>query len=321
MFKDYTHLENQIGSKDSIERQSYLHGKLTSYLNNLNRLLGIKDLEEEYRSLTSKMMSVFENNKDHSPLEDEMAKLINVKTQYYNYSYKINRYDTSHTFRMQGNHGIEELDRYNLSIINNTLLEIVKKELYIEYHLNDTEKQREQVKLQNTIIKCNSYLNHTLANSEIYNLSYQSSEGNQVGFFHEVISPSNGIETKPKIYVDKAWCTNVYDKNLQILEFEGARAFTLKCEWLDEDDEKCIYDTQVLQIKGTRDEKLLANGAYYYYSTRDSSAAIRVLFKVKDLALSVSKDGQHWALGTTPAKAASTMRRRQKLTMLRTLNL
>ena len=47
MFKDYTHLENQIGSKDSIERQAYLHGKLTNYLNNINKLLGIADLKEE----------------------------------------------------------------------------------------------------------------------------------------------------------------------------------------------------------------------------------------------------------------------------------
>jgi len=321
MFKDYTHLENQIGSKDSIERQAYLHGKLTNYLNNINKLLGIADLKEEYDRLTRKMLAVFDNNKDHSPLEDEMAKLINVKTQYYNYSYKINRYDTSHTFCMQYNHGLEELDRYNLSLINNTLLEIVKKELYIEYHLNDTEDQRKKARLQNTIIKCNSYLNHNLANAELYNLEYQNSEGSPSGFMHEVINMSREINTKPKIYVDEKWCTNVYDKNLQILEFEGARAFTLKCEWLEEDDEKCIYDTQVLQITGTRDEKLLANRAHYYYSSRDNSAALRVLFKVKDLALSVSKDGRHWALGTTPAKAASTMRRRQKLTMLRTLNL
>jgi hypothetical protein len=321
MFKDYTHLENQIGSRDSIERQAYLHGKLTNYLNNINKLLGVKDLKEEYDRLTSKLMSVFENNKDHSPLEDEMAKLINVKTQYYNYSYKINRYDTSHTFCMQYNHGIEELDRHNLSLINNTLLEIAKKELYIEYHLNDTEEQKEKVKLQNTIIKCNSYITHNLANAELYNLSYHNAESNPAGFSHEVISTSGTIKTRPIIYVDKTWCTNVYDKNLHILEFEGARAFTLKCEWLEEDDEKCIYDTQVLQITGTRDEKLLANRSHYYYSSRDNSEAIRVLFKVKDLALSVSKDGRHWALGTTPAKAASTMRRRQKLTMLRTLNL
>jgi hypothetical protein len=320
MFKDYKSIANCNAEDKSLNKQASLHGELVEYLKQLDAILGIKSLEEDYNFFSNKFLGVFNNNKNYSPIGDELKAMINEKTDYYSYSYRTLRYQGD--IRIQFNNiGMKSVASQTRSLINQILTEIVKKEIYIEYLLNDTEEQRERVKVQDTVVRCNKYLHHHLANSDLYNLTYSNANTTTSDkiFAHDVISVSDSIKTKPQIYIDKTWCTNVYDKNLQILEFEGARAFTLKCEWLEEDEEKCIYDTQVVQITGTRDQKLLANRNHYYNS--HNNAYVRDLFKVRDLALAVSKDGTYWAMGTTPAKATSTMRRRQKLAMMRELNL
>lgn len=320
MFKDYKSIANCDAENKSLNKQASLHGELVEYLKQLDALLEIQDLQGTYDYFSNKFKGVFDNNKNYSPIGDELNAMINEKTDYYSYSYRTRQYGGEVTIQFN-NTGMKSVTSQNRSLINQILTEIVKKEVYIEYHLNDTEEQRERVKVQDTVVRCNKFLHTKLANSDLYNLTYSNASdivGEKI-FAHDIVSLSDSIKTKPQIYIDKSWCTNVYDKNLQLLEFEGARAFTLKCEWLEEDEEKCIYDTQVVQITGTRDEKLLANRHHYYNGL--NSEHVRSLFKVRDLALALSKDGKFWAMGTTPAKATSTMRRRQKLAMMRELNL
>ena len=322
MFKNYNSIADIKAPIKTEEKQAHLHGELVHYLHQLNTILVIDDLQDAYNKITEKLSNVFINNRNYSPISEELNAMINEKADYYSYSYKTMRYDGHYSFTFNNN-GMESVRSHNKSLINTILLEIGKKELYIDYLLNDTEENREKVRVQDTVVKCNKYLNSNLAGSDLYDLTYTNADSlvsdKTVLFAHDVISMSDSIRTKPQIYIDKTWCTNVYDKNLHVLEFEGARAFTLKCEWLDEDEEKCIYDTQVLQITGTRDERLLASRQSW--TGANNNEAVRRLFRIHNLALAIAQDGKFWALGTTPAKATSTLRRRQKMAMMNELNL
>ena len=320
MFKDYSMFAEVNAKDDTINRQAYLHGELVEHLSMLRNKLNLTNIEQAYANCTKEVNSTFNHNRQVIPLETELGCLRNSSKYYYNYHAK--HYSASVGIDMCED-VLPDLRNLNNRIINKVLLEIVKKEVFIEYLLNDTEEKRSASKIQDTVIKANHVLRVKLANADLYHLKYTNAydEDCSLGFVHQVISQSdNAIKTKPEIGIDKDWCETVFDNNLMLLEFEGARAFTISADVKSTDQDKTLYNVSVLQITGTREEKNKAHG-YFYTRNYSVDEAIRKLFKVKDLVLSMSADKTHWALGTDEVKAERTMRRRQKLSMMKQLNL
>jgi len=320
MFKDYSMFAEVNAENDTINKQAYLHGELVGHLSMLHSKLNLTNIEEAYANCTKEVNSTFTHNRQVIPLKTELGCLRNSSKYYYNYHAR--HYSASVGIDMCED-VLPDLRNLNNRIINKVLLEIVKKEVFIEYLLNDTEEKRSASKIQDTVIKANHVLRVKLANADLYHLRYTNAydEESSPGFVHQVISQSdNAIKTKPEIGIDKDWCEKVFDNNLMLLEFEGARAFTISADVKSTDQDKTLYNVKVLQITGTREEKNKAHG-YFYTRNYSVDEAIRKLFKVKDLVLSMSADKTHWALGTDEVKAERTMRRRQKLSMMKQLNL
>ena len=320
MFKDYSMFAEVNAKNDTINKQAYLHGELVGHLSMLHSKLNLTNIEQAYANCIKEVNSTFNHNRQVIPLEAELGCLRNSSKYYYNYHAR--HYSASVGIDMCED-VLPDLRNLNNRIINKVMLEIVKKEVFIDYLLNDTEEKRKASKIQDTVIKANHVLRNKLCNADLYHLKYTNAydEESSPGFVHQVISQSdNAIKTKPEIGIDKDWCDNVFGNNLMLLEFEGARAFTISADVKSTDQDKTLYNVKVLQITGTRQEKNRANG-YYYTKNYSVDEAIRKLFKVKDLVLSMSADKTHWALGTDEVKAERTMRRRQKLSMMKQLNL
>ena len=320
MFKDYSMFAEVNAKNNTINKQAYLHGELVEHLSMLRNKLNLTNIKQAYTNCIKEVNSTFNHNRQVIPLETELGCLRNSSKYYYNYHAK--HYSASVGIDMCED-VLPDLRNLNNRIINKVLLEIVKKEVFIEYLLNDTEEKRMASKIQDTVIKANHVLRVKLANADLYHLRYTNAydEDCGPGFVHQVISQfDNAIKTKPEIGIDKDWCETVFDNNLMLLEFEGARAFTISADVKSTDQDKTLYNVSVLQITGTREEKNKAHG-YFYTRNYSVDEAIRKLFKVKDLVLSMSADKTHWALGTDEVKAERTMRRRQKMSMMKQLNL
>jgi len=319
MFKDYSMFAEVNAKDDTINRQAYLHGELVEHLSMLRNKLNLTNIEKAYANCTKEVNSTFNFNRQVMALETELGCLRNSSKYYYNYHAR--HYSASVGIDMCED-VLPDLRNLNNRIINKVMLEMVKKEVFIEYLLNDTEEKRMASRIQDTVIKANHILRSKLSNADLYHLRYTNAydEESSPGFVHQVISQyDNAIKTKPEIGIDKDWCDKVFDNNLMLLEFEGARAFTVSADVKSTDQDKTLYNVKVLQITGTREEKNKANS--YYYNKDSVDEDIRKLFKVKDLVLSMSADKTHWALGTDEVKAERTMRRRQKMSMMKQLNL
>lgn len=327
MFKDYTSLAMENTQEDSVSHQAMLQSKLVRFAKSLLELVPVKNLAYSYSQVVEDVNNTFKDNCSLGIVSNQLAILSNTqpkRDRYYNtyhtrgyYAYCRLEFDTVNNEAM-------DLVKGELSkAISSTLLNIAMKERYIEYKLNDNEEKRDAVKLSDTVAMANLKLNRQLAGSDLFNLKYVSSEerGEPSGFVHQVQPGSlyqSGILTRPEIIVDKQWMEEVHDRNLNILEYEGSHAFTLSAKLSHLNTDRTLYDVKIVQIQGNATERLDANRERYY---SNNGPATRRLFKVKDVVLSVSSDNQHRAIGNTAKRAESTMKRRQKAAMLKSLNL
>jgi len=332
MFKDLTYLADPNETEiTSIHRQAYLHGELKSLLEVMNSQLQINDLEQLKEAALSNVEKAFEYNCNESPTQVELNKLINKKDKYYSRVYRFTKeYEIPNRIIIHSK--FKEL-QFDLSRSITTLIScLAKKEKYIEYVLSDNENNQEEVKLKDTVVYANDKLHNVLANADTYNLKYESSNEREgkLGFIKQVKGYTDkGIKFTPEIIVDFNWCKKVWDTGLTILEYQGARAFTISCEFLRDGNDCKLYSTKVLQIRGTREEKNIAS--YHSYYSNTNWDAIGALFKVKDLVLAIPNNGisntgylynsPHMALGQDEEWAERTMRRRQKIDMMKQLNL
>jgi len=322
MFKDLTHLADPNDKEvKSINKQAYLHGELKSLLAVMHDNIDIRDLNQLKEEAISQVKEAFEYNCTKAPTEVELNRLIKVNSNYnrsvsftFTKDYELNR----------SIHIDEKFKDLQFDLgrgIRRIVSSIAMKEKYIEYVLNDSEANRKEVKLKDTIVYANNKIESHLRDAETYNLRYESTKEREgkLGFTKQVLGyTDNGVKFIPEIIVDHNWCDKVYAKGLMLLEYQGARAFTISCEFLSRSKDCDLYSTQVLQITGTRDEKNLANSTWGHTNWD----AISTLFKVKDLVLAIPDNNRnHMALGQDAAWAERTMRRRQKMDMMKQLDL
>ena len=316
MFKDYTQLAEKQASNlhETVAHQAYQHTLLVERLNRISPLVGIHNINSAYQDMTNQVAIVFDRNIRGTPVSEELVSLTG-KNKSYNYQgYNHLNTELSMEDIFGGSPRIETAGK---TFINSLFLEIVRKELYIEYVLADTPERQAKNNLQDTVIMMNRTLRTDLCDASLYHLTYMSSadRGGSTGFVHQ-LKDNLGGRTTPEIMVGVDWVETVFDKGLTLLEYQGARAFTVfNCEF-EKDDIRTLYRTTVLQITGTREEVSRAGWSY-----SSNNEATRTLFKVRELVLSQSADKQHWALGSDAVKAERTMRRRQKGAMMKQLNL
>jgi len=325
MFNNHQDIAVAGADESTIYRQAYLHGKLVRFFNLTVSDLDVSDIDLAYQSIKAGVEKVFKENCECTTVTSQLETLGNLElTRDYGWSYQRRGYYATADIDVYNHNDIGCIKGELSRLLTNTVLQIAKKEKYIEYKLSETEETKDVTKINDSIAMSNNRLNRDLGVCDLFNLKYINEEDrpNSKGFVHQirkVIGNSGGIATTPEIIVGKQWVEDVFDRGLAILEYEGTHAFTTQANKIEEDTEKTLYDIIIVQIQGNREERLLANGERYYRNIANKHT--RKLFRVKDVVLSVSADKQHQAIGSNAMRAESTMKRRQKAAMIKSLNL
>jgi hypothetical protein len=327
MFNNYQNIAVAGADESTIYHQAYLHGKLVRFFNLTVSDLDVSDVNVDYQTIKVGVENVFKNNCEVTTILSQLEALGNLKpTHDYGWSYQRKGYYTNTNVTVYDHNDIDCIKGELSRLLTNTLLQIAKKEKYIDYKLSETEETRDITIISDSIAMSNNRLNRDLGMCDLFNLKYMNEKDrpNGKGFVHQVKKVTSnighrGVATTPEIIVGKQWVEDVFDRGLAILEYEGTHAFTTQANKIEGDNEKTLYDIRIVQIQGDRKERLLANGERYY-SNLDNKHT-RKLFKVKDVVLSVSADKQHQAIGSNAMRAESTMKRRQKAAMIKSLNL
>jgi len=326
MFNNYQDIAVAGADESTIYHQAYLHGKLLSFFNLTISSLDLSDIEFTYQKIKSGVEKVFRENCKYTTVKSQLETLGGLElTRSAGWSYQRRNYYASADIEIYDNNDIRCIKRELSTLLTNTILQIVKKEKYIEYKMNETDELKDKTKISDSISMSNHRLGVELCGCDLFGLAYIGEEEreNSIGFVHQVkrvIGNAGGINTTPEIVVNKQWVEDVFDKELAILEYEGTHAFTIQAHKVEEDSDKSLYNIRIVQIQGDREERLHAKREYWYGGNTDNRS-IRNLFKVKDVFLSVSSDGNYKAIGNSAVRAESTMRRRQKAAMIKSLNL
>jgi hypothetical protein len=279
---------------------------------------------DTYKNCAAECEQKFQYNLTFEKRKDELTDLINVNRDGTVFrSYKTNTYNCAkYGPDEEMLHNYPDVYRTMLRVINETITEICKKETYVNAVMSYTNEEKEKDEMKDVVIELNRYIRNRIP-ADLRGLVYSQSESGNTGFVKEIIKLNSPMRATPTIYIDKKWCTDVYDRKMSITEYQGKRAFTLSMDLVSDDNDKTIFKSKILQITGTREEIMKAN-----YQGHCDWKAVEPLFKVHDLFMSVSKDrsgssGYHriTALAKTAKQAESVMKRRQKLEMMRTLNI
>jgi hypothetical protein len=316
MFKDYSDIAHAGADEATTRHQAHLHGGLVKFLHDFTKVVEIEGEKEVYDHSVEQVENTFLNNCSRGTIAAELENVARLpKSKGKNY-YSNNYYCREDPVLLSNKLG-SNLNHHIRDTIRVTILEIARKEKYLEYKLNETEDTIKEARLSDAVSTMTNVLSGKYGSCDLYDLQY-SKEGDR-GFLHQVIyTTANGVRTRPEITVDLNWVRDVFDKNFAVLEYEGTHAFTTKSEMIEIDPDKTLYDLEIVQVQGNRNER--TNASYSTYGRSENSKA-RELFKVKEVVLAVSTDGTHSAIGSTAARATSTMRRRQKAAMIKSLNL
>ena len=324
MFSDYKLLAVQYNSEIEEERsvpcQAHKYYELIKYVSHLSSYLKY-DITELYDMLKAEVFEKFQSSSKRYSTNRELDKLVNYrdKTQDYYHQGHIYRpnYDSrelyaqyTETAGCQCSSITSTLSTHLAEVLN----EIAKKDCYINYKTNETEEDITNAEYKDKVTLCNNRLNE-VASQWLYSLSYEyTTEESELGFRKDVRSLSP-LRYNPIINVDSKWFDSVYDHNIQILEYQGSRAYTLSAELVKRDSEKAFYYVEVLQMTGTRDEMSAANWHH-------SEANMDKIMKTQHLVLSMSTGGDGiWALGSDENWAYRTMKARQKRHMYKQLTI
>lgn len=282
------------------------------------------DLEELYALTKINLHEKFEAATKNGSVNGELLVLINLLDHNKNY-YSYSNYSPGYEANRMYSRAMKEKEEYEplwdmrdriSNYLSFALSEIVKKEIYLDYKLNETEDDIVRNEYKDKVINLNRKLSH-IGSNYLFNLRYTfvgKDEEDKSSFVKDVtrITP---IKYNPTIKVNKHWFDTVGDLGFQILEYQGSRAFTISAEEYSSDSNRTLYFVQSLQITGTRDEMQRANW-------HRNGNEVDKLIKIKDLILCVSnQDDKIWALGADESWAERTMRARQKRTMMKGLNI
>ena len=331
MFRDYKVLNGKYFTEDghandpkSLPYQANRYYSLVRHLEHLATSINY-DLKELYEHLQSNLFEKFNSSTKNGSVNGELLVLINFSdshsTEYYSYSNYSTSYEANRMYSksLKYNKEVEPLWDIRDNIGNHlsyTMYEIVKKEIYIDYKLNETEDDIIRNEYKDKVLGLNRKLSH-IGSNHLFNLNYSfvtKDEDDEAKFIKDVRSITP-MRYNPTIKVNKHWFDTVGDLGFQILEYQGSRAFPISAEEYSRDNNRTLYFVQALQITGTREEMREAN---WYHN----GEAVDKLIKIKDLVLSVSnQDDKIWALGADESWAERTMRARQKRKMMEGLNI
>jgi hypothetical protein len=266
----------------------------------------------------------FNSSTKNGSVNAELLILINFEDNardYYSYSNYSTSYEANRMYSksMKDNENYEPLWDIRDKIGNhlaNTMSEIVKKEIYLDYKLNETEADIVRNEYKDKVLGLNRRVSQ-ISSNHLFNLTYSfvtKDEDDEAKFIKDVRSITP-MRYNPTIKVNKHWFDTVGDLGFQMLEYQGSRAFTISAEEYSRDNNRTLYFVKTLQMTGTREEMREAN---WYHK----GEAVDKLIKIKDLVLSVSnQDDKIWALGADESWAERTMRARQKREMMAGLNI
>lgn len=330
MFIDFSQYQAKNAEKASLAGQANRHTALVKFLQDLSSLMKISNLGKVYQAYQEQASKAFEHNKKICKVSTELEYLVNVRTNsrsyhrsYQTQSYSLNTHQSASEIVYERKEELTDIHHTIGNVLTKALEEITKKEVYIRHTLGYTNQQEEEDKVNDTVIDMNGHISNVLTMCNTYRLKYVNSNtrDNVLGFIKQVKS-FDPMNIDPEISIDKNWFDTVFSQNKQILEYQGARTFTLSLDLIRNDAEKTLYSAKCIQIKGTREQVARANN----YWRQTNWTHIGPLFKTLDLVLCESKPTHdnsktHWALGSNADKAYSVMKRRQKLDMMKTLNL
>jgi len=330
MFRDYKELNGKYYTEDghandpkSLPYQANRYYSLVRHIEHLATNVNY-DLKELYEVVKSNLFEKFNSSTKNGSVNAELLILINFEDNardYYSYSNYSTSYEANRMYSksMKDNEKYEPLWDIRDKIGNhlaNTMSEIVKKEIYLDYKLNETEADIVRNEYKDKVLGLNRRVSQ-ISSNHLFNLTYSfvtKDEDDEAKFIKDVRSITP-MRYNPTIKVNKHWFDTVGDLGFQMLEYQGSRAFTISAEEYSRDNNRTLYFVKTLQMTGTREEMREAN---WYHK----GEAVDKLIKIKDLVLSVSnQDDKIWALGADESWAERTMRARQKREMMAGLNI
>ncbi|MDA8863703.1 hypothetical protein N9I05_01485 [Pseudomonadales bacterium] len=330
MFRDYKELngkyyteEGHANDPKSLPYQANRYYSLVRHIEHQATNVNY-NLKELYELVKSNLFEKFNSSTKNGSVNGELLVLINLSDndrEYYSYS----NYSTSYEANRMYSKSMKYKDEYeplwdirdNIgNHLANTMSEIVKKEIYLDYKLNETEADIVRNEYKDKVLGLNRKVSQ-ISSNHLFNLTYSfvtKDEDDEAKFIKDVRSITP-MRYNPTIKVNKHWFDTVGDLGFQMLEYQGSRAFTISAEEYSRDNNRTLYFVKTLQMTGTREEMREAN---WYHK----GEAVDKLIKIKDLVLSVSnQDDKIWALGADESWAERTMRARQKRTMMAGLNI
>jgi len=330
MFRDYKELNGEYYTEEghandpkSLPYQANRYYSLVRHIEHLATSVNY-DLKELYEVVKSNLFEKFNSSTKNGSVNAELLILINFEDNardYYSYSNYSTSYEANRMYSksMKDNENYEPLWDIRDKIGNhlaNTMSEIVKKEIYLDYKLNETEADIVRNEYKDKVLGLNRRVSQ-ISSNHLFNLTYSfvtKDEDDEAKFIKDVRSITP-MRYNPTIKVNKHWFDTVGDLGFQMLEYQGSRAFTISAEEYSRDNNRTLYFVKTLQMTGTREEMREAN---WYHK----GEAVDKLIKIKDLVLSVSNhDDKIWALGADESWAERTMRARQKREMMAGLNI
>jgi hypothetical protein len=330
MFRDYKELNGKYYTEDghandpkSLPYQANRYYSLVRHIEHLATNVNY-NLKELYEVVKSNLFEKFNSSTKNGSVNAELLILINFEDNardYYSYSNYSTSYEANRMYSksMKDNENYEPLWDIRDKIGNhlaNTMSEIVKKEIYLDYKLNETEADIVRNEYKDKVLGLNRRVSQ-ISSNHLFNLTYSfvtKDEDDEAKFIKDVRSITP-MRYNPTIKVNKHWFDTVGDLGFQMLEYQGSRAFTISAEEYSRDNNRTLYFVKTLQMTGTREEMREAN---WYHK----GEAVDKLIKIKDLVLSVSnQDDKIWALGADESWAERTMRARQKREMMAGLNI
>ena len=330
MFRDYKVLNGKYYTEDghandpkSLPYQANRYYSLVKHIEHQATSVNY-NLKELYELVKSNLFEKFNSSTKNGSVNAELLILINFEDNardYYSYSNYSTSYEANRMYSksMKDNENYEPLWDIRDKIGNhlaNTMSEIVKKEIYLDYKLNETEADIVRNEYKDKVLGLNRRVSQ-ISSNHLFNLTYSfvtKDEDDEAKFIKDVRSITP-MRYNPTIKVNKHWFDTVGDLGFQMLEYQGSRAFTISAEEYSKDSNRTLYFVKTLQITGTREEMREAN---WYHK----GEAVDKLIKIKDLVLSVSnQDDKIWALGADESWAERTMRARQKREMMAGLNI
>jgi hypothetical protein len=330
MFRDYKELNGKYYTEDghandpkSLPYQANRYYSLVRYIEHQATSVNY-NLKELYELVKSNLFEKFNSSTKNGSVNAELLILINFEDNardYYSYSNYSTSYEANRMYSksMKDNENYEPLWDIRDKIGNhlaNTMSEIVKKEIYLDYKLNETEADIVRNEYKDKVLGLNRRVSQ-ISSNHLFNLTYSfvtKDEDDEAKFIKDVRSITP-MRYNPTIKVNKHWFDTVGDLGFQMLEYQGSRAFTISAEEYSRDNNRTLYFVKTLQMTGTREEMREAN---WYHK----GEAVDKLIKIKDLVLSVSnQDDKIWALGADESWAERTMRARQKREMMAGLNI